>query len=284
MIFTLAISLDADSLLSFLQLVVRWIHVFAAILWVGQTYLFNFMEDSLEKADGDEVVIGTLWMVHGGGLYRVEKQRFASFLPPVLHWFKYEAGFTWLSGMVLITLVYYVDGLVIGPGQDFLTAVVAGSLSIFVGWFVYDRLVRSPLGKNPRLFAAVGLILIMALHLGFLEVMSARAAYIHVGAVLGSIMTANVWERILPAQTKLLNGIRSGVPPEAGIASTGPLRSRQNSYIVVPLVAIMISNHYPSISYGSDHSTLVLGVLVLLGWGVARLFRKPVFGKSAPHE
>jgi uncharacterized membrane protein len=274
-------SLDTDSLLSFLQLVVRWIHVFAAILWIGQTYLFNFMEDSLEKADGDDVVIGTLWMLHGGGMYRVEKQRFANFLPPVLHWFKYEAAATWLSGMVLITLVYYVDGLVIGPGQDFLTALVVGALSIFVGWFVYDGLVRSPLGKRPALFAVVGLALIMGLHLGYLEVMSPRAAYIHVGAVLGSIMTANVWERILPAQTKLLNGIRSGVPPEVGVANTGPLRSRQNSYIVVPLVVIMISNHYPSVSYGSDNSTLVLGVLILLGWGVARLFRKPAIGKAA---
>ncbi|MFT4606103.1 MAG: putative membrane protein [Rhodothermales bacterium] len=273
-----------DNLLSYLQLIIRWVHVFAAILWVGQTYLFNFMEDSLDKAEGDEVVIGTLWMLHGGGLYRVEKQRFAGFLPPVLHWFKYEAAFTWLSGMLLISLVYYVDGLVVAPGQDFLTALVVGTLSVFVGWFVYDGLVRSPLGNYPRVFAAVGLGLIMALHLGFLEVMSPRAAYIHVGAVLGSIMTANVWERILPAQTKLLAGIRSGIPPEAGVANTGPLRSRQNSYIVVPLVAIMISNHYPSISYGSDHSTIVLGVLVVLGWGVARLFRKPVFEKGVPHD
>lgn len=278
MITLLAASLDTDSLLSVLQLIVRWIHVFAAILWIGQTYLFNFMEDSLEKADGDEVVIGTLWMVHGGGLYRVEKQRFASFLPPILHWFRYEAAFTWLSGMILISLVYYIDGLVVAPGQDFLTAMIVGVASIFVGWLVYDGLVRSPLGAKPRAFAGVGLILILALHLGFLEVMSPRAAYIHVGAVLGSIMTANVWERILPAQTKLLDSIRSGVSADAGVASTGPLRSRQNSYIVVPLVAIMISNHYPSISYGSDNSTIMLGIIVVVGWGVARLFRKPVFG------
>ncbi|MBO6574397.1 MAG: urate hydroxylase PuuD [Rhodothermales bacterium] len=275
--------MDFD-LLGTLQYLVRWTHVFAAILWIGQTYLFNFMEDRLESADGDDVIIGKLWMVHGGGLFRVEKQRYASYLPPVLHWFKYEAAATWLSGIVLITLVYYVDGLLITPDQDFLTAALVGGFSLPVGWLLYDGLVRSPLGRRPVLFAAIGLVLIMALHYGYLQVMSPRSAFIHVGAVLGSIMTANVWERILPSTEKQLAAIRSGTPVSVDVASTGPLRSRQNSYVVMPVVAIMISNHYPSVSYGNEHSTLVLGVLVVLGWGIARLFRKPLFGRGAAHE
>ncbi|MFT5142671.1 MAG: putative membrane protein [Rhodothermales bacterium] len=265
--------MDWDTALSFLQLVVRWIHVFAVILWIGQTYLFNFMEDNLEPAEGENVV-GKLWLLHGGGLYRVEKQRFANFLPPTLHRFKWEAAVTWLSGLVLITLVYYVDGLLTTPDQDFAMAAVVGGLSLPAGWLFYDALVRSPLGKHPRAFALVGLLLIMALHLGFLEVMSPRSAFIHVGAVLGTIMTANVWERILPAQSILVKAIGTGIKPDASIAATGPMRSRQNSYVVLAIVSIMISNHYPSVSYGSEHSTIVLGVLVLAGWGVAGLFRK----------
>jgi uncharacterized membrane protein len=266
--------MESYNLLATLQLIVRWMHVFAVILWIGQTYLFNFLEKNLEPSDEPEV-LGKLWMVHGGGLYRVEKQRFADFMPATLHWFKWEAAGTWLTGATLIALAYYVDGLLIEPGMDYTVAAGAGIGAILLGWFVYDGLVRSPLGKSPRLFAVVGLGLILALHYGFLQVMSSRAAFIHVGAVLGTIMAANVWVRILPAQTRMLAFIGTGERPDPGLSATGPMRSRHNSYTVIAVVAVMIGNHYPSISYGSDFSTIILGAMILVGWGVARLFRGP---------
>ncbi len=266
--------MDSYNFMATLELIVRWIHVFAAILWIGQTYLFNFLEKNLEASD-DRDVVGKLWMVHGGGLYRVEKQRFADFMPKTLHWFKWEAAATWISGATLIVLAYYVDGLLVAPGMDYSLAAGAGVGAIILSWFVYDGMVRSPLGRYPVLIAVLGLVLILALHYGFLQVMSTRAAFIHVGAVLGTIMAANVWVRILPAQTKMLAHIGTGTAPDPALSATAPMRSRHNSYTVIAVVAIMIGNHYPSISYGSEFSTLILGAMILAGWGAARLFRGP---------
>ncbi len=267
--------MDSYELLSALQLVIRWVHVFAAILWIGQTYLFNFMEKSLEVSDHENIV-GHLWMVHGGGFYHVEKQRLPEIMPLKLHWFKWEAAGTWISGAILITLTYYVDGLLVEPGMDFGLAAVIGIGAILVSFFVYDFLLRSPLGRYPVLFAVVGLGLIMAMHHGFSLVMSSRAAFIHVGAVLGTIMAANVWIRILPTQSRMLAAARAGEKFDPGIASTGPQRSRHNSYTVIAVVAVMISNHYPTHLYGNEHSTIVLGMLILIGWIMARLFRGPL--------
>ena len=259
--------------ISILQAVVRWIHVFSAILWIGQTYLFNFMEKSLERSE-DANIFGNLWMVHGGGFYFVQKQKQPKLMPMKLHWFKWEAASTFLSGLVLIILTYYIDGLLVEPGQNFWVAAVVGIGSSILGFGIYDGLVRSPLGKKPIAFAIIGLVLLLALHQGYLQVMSDRAAFIHIGAVIGTIMTANVWERILPAQSKMLAAIERNEPFDPKIAATGPARSRHNSYMVVGLVLIMISNHYPSITYGNDYSTAILGLVIVAGWYVAYLFRR----------
>ena len=250
----------------------RWIHVFAAILWIGQTYLFNFMERSLEPSEDDNVA-GNLWMVHGGGFYLVEKQRLPKIMPMRLHWFKWEAAATWISGVVLITLRYYMGGLLVEPGQSYWMGVTVAAGAIVVTWFVYDLMVRSPLGRNERAFTAASLVLVLVLHYTFLRFLSSRAAFLHVGAVLGTIMAANVWMRILPSQRRMIALAQEGKRPEPALMATGPLRSRQNSYMVVPLVFIMISNHYPSISYGSDQSTMVLGAILVVGWIFARLLR-----------
>lgn len=258
--------------LGMLEAAVRWIHVFAAILWIGQTYLFNFMERSLEPSEDDNVS-GNLWMVHGGGFYLVEKQRLPKIMPMTLHWFKYEALATWVSGVVLITLRYYMGGLLVEPGQSFWVGTGVAVGAMVVGWLVYDVMVRSPLGRNERIFAVVGLVLLMAVHFGFLQFLSSRAAFLHIGALLGTIMFVNVWNQILPSQRKMIALAEKGKRPEQSLMATGPLRSKHNSYMVVPLVFIMISNHYPSISYGSDQSTLVLGALLVVGWIAARILR-----------
>lgn len=269
--------MESYDILAAVQMLVRWIHVFAAILWIGQTYLFHLMERHLVPAPGDGA-IGRMWMLHGGGYYQVEKRPFSNGMPEQLVWFKWEAATTWISGILLLGMTYHMGGLMTDGSTSMGLAAGVGTVAIILGWVIYDMFVISPLGSRPVLFAVIGFVLIVLLHNGLIEVMSGRAAFIHVGAVIGTIMAANVWMRILPDQQRMLEAARTGSKPDAGAVSTGPLRSRQNSYLVLPLVLIMISNHYPTVSYGSDYSTLILGAIILVGWGAARL----VLG-SPPH-
>ena len=263
--------MDSYTIHAWAQAIVRWTHVFAAILWIGQTYLFHFFERHLDRQGGDpKGVIGDLWMVHGGGFYRLEKQAFRQPLPVMLHWFKWEAAATWVSGVVLIVLTYYMGGLLVEPDGDYRLAAFVGAASLIGGWLFYDFLVRSPLGQYPTLFAAVGLALLIGLHHGLREVMASRSALIHVAAVIGTVMAANVWMRILPAQRRILAAVAADEPFDPAIAATGPLRSKHNSYMVVPLVFVMISNHYPTLSYGHSHPHLVLAGIILAGWAMAR--------------
>ncbi len=266
--------MDAYDLSAIVQMVIRWIHVFSAILWIGQTYLFIFMERNLEATEEDNVV-GNLWMVHGGGFYFVQKQKLPEILPLKLHWFKWEAASTWVSGAILIAMAYYMDGLLVTSEMSFSLAAFVGISALIISWFVYDGMVRSPLGKKPVVFALVALALILALHYGFSLVMSTRSAWIHIGAVLGTIMAANVWMRILPSQRRMLAAVKKGETFNPGVAETGPVRSMHNAYTVIALVLIMIGNHYPTISYGSQYSTAILGVVVIVGWMAARMFVGP---------
>ncbi len=265
--------MDVYELAAWIQASVRWIHVFAAILWIGQTYLFNFLERNLEARQGEENVAGTLWMVHGGGFYFLEKQKVPKLMPQTLHWFKWEAAATWISGVVLLGLLYYWGGFLVEPTQNYAVAAAVGVGVMGVGWVVYDGMVRSPLGRHEAAFSAISLLLLLGVHYGLTQVLSSRAAFIHVGALMGTIMAANVWLRILPSQRTMIAAAKAGKRPDPASMATGPLRSKHNSYMVVPLVFIMISNHYPTLSYGHDYSTVILGGLILVGWGVARLLR-----------
>ncbi len=266
--------MNLDDLLEWLKLTTRWIHVFAAILWIGQTYLFNFFEKNLEPVPSRPNLAGNLWMVHGGGFYLVEKQKLPETRPQTLHWFKWEAAATWLSGALLIALTYYWGGLLIEPQQDFALAVALGIGVVLAGWVVYDGLARSPLGRHPRLFALLGSVLLVSAAYLLCRFQSERSAFMHIGALLGTIMTANVWMRILPSQRRLITMAEAGETPDSQLLATGPLRSRHNSYMVMPLLALMISNHYPTISYGHPLNWLVLGGLLWLGWAAAWVMRR----------
>ncbi len=264
--------MNLDDWIEWIKLVTRWVHVFAAILWIGQTYLFNFFEKSLEPSQRKNIV-GNLWMVHGGGFYLLEKQKIPEIMPQTLHWFKWEAAVTWLSGVVLIGLTYYWGGLLVEPGMSHGVAAGVGVGVIVVGWVVYDSLVGSPLGKNEPLFAIVMFALILSAAYLLISTQSSRSAFLHVGALFGTIMAANVWMRILPSQSKMIALAKQGVPPDPSLSATGPLRSKHNSYMVVPLVFLMISNHYPTVAYGNPHNLVVLALLILVGWGFAKIMR-----------
>jgi len=258
------------------NLLARWFHVFAGILWIGTTYFFTWLDGRFSEQEGSARGTKTqVWMVHSGGFYVVEKEKKPG--PHALHWFRYEALFTWLSGMVLMFVVYYMGGALIdrdvwdtSPAMG--TAVGIGVL--IVGWIVYDLLAQSPLVKNEIVFATPAYILLVAATFDLTLVFSGRAAYMHVGAMMGTIMAANVWMRILPAQRKMIAAVKEGKEPDQNLALRAKLRSKHNTFMIVPVVFIMISNHFPVATYGDRNNWIVLAALILVGWVAAKIIRR----------
>jgi uncharacterized membrane protein len=261
-----------------IQLILRWTHIFAAIMWVGSTYYFTWLDGRLtEEERGSKEDEAQVWMVHSGGFYVVEKQKKPG--TRTLHWFRWEAAMTWLSGFLLLTLMVYLGG---GTGlidPDVLnisgtTAILIGVGALILGWLVYDSLVQSPLGKNEKLFAVVAYALVVAAAYGLTHVFAGRWAYLHLGAMFGTIMAANVWMRILPTQRKMIEAIKEGREPDATLGARAKLRSKHNTFIVVPTVFMMISNHYETITHSSRYNWIILSILILLGWGAAKFIRR----------
>jgi uncharacterized membrane protein len=259
-----------------LNLILRWIHVFAGIMWVGTTYYFTWLDARLteeEKAVGNTGAIPQIWMVHSGGFYVVEKRKVPDLLSRKLHWFRWEAGTTWLSGMALLVVVYYLGGGAL-VDRDVSEISVGSAIGLLiVAWLVYDLLMISPLGKNEKAFAIVAYLLVVAIAYGLSQVLSGRGTYIHVGAMMGTIMAANVWMRILPAQKKMIAAINEGRKPDETLAAQAKLRSKQNTFMAVPVVFIMISNHFPG-NATRGFNWVILAVLILVGWVAAKFIRR----------
>jgi len=269
------------TLSEWLNLILRWVHVFAGIMWVGTTYYFTWLDARLteeEKAVANTGDAAQIWMVHSGGFYVVEKRKVPDLVSRTLHWFRWEAGTTWLSGFALLILVYYVGGgALVDPDICDISvgaAIGVGLAVLIVGWVVYDLMMLSPLGKNERAFAVIAYLLVVGVAYGLSRTFSGRAAYIHVGALFGTIMAANVWMRILPAQKKMIAAINAGQKPDDKLSGQAKLRSKQNTFMAVPLVFLMISNHFPGVSYGDRYNWIVLAVLVLAGWVAAKFIRR----------
>jgi uncharacterized membrane protein len=264
-----------------LNLIFRWVHVFAGIMWVGTTYYFTWLDARLteeEKAVANTGNAAQIWMVHSGGFYVVEKRKVPDLASRTLHWFRWEAGTTWLSGLALLILIYYLGGgaLVDPDVRDISVklAIVLGVGLLIGGWFVYDLLMLSPLGKNEKAFAAIAYLLLVGISFELTRYFSGRAAYIHVGAMMGTIMAANVWMRILPAQKKMIAAIKEGRKPDDALSAQAKLRSKQNTFMAVPVVFIMISNHFPGVTYGERYNWAILSILILVGWIAAKFIRR----------
>jgi uncharacterized membrane protein len=269
-----------SSIREWLNLLVRCFHVFAAIMWVGQTYYFTWLDGRFTKLAKNASADGatpSIWMVHSGGFYTVDKQKSLQVGPEQVHWFRWEALMTWLSGMVLLFLVYYSSSGLIDPDVASISqarGIAIGLAVLAGGWFLYDLALRSSLGRSESVFAGFSLLMIAVLAWGLTHVFSGRAAYIHLGAVFGSIMTANVWFRILPAQRKMIAAAAAGEKFDASLSAQAKLRSKHNTFIAVPVVFIMISNHFPVATYGNMYGWEILVALVLLGWAAAKVIRE----------
>lgn len=257
-------------LMEWLNLSIRLMHITFGIAWIGASFYFVFLENALNRTENvrDELA-GNLWAIHGGGFYYLEKYKIApKEIPKHLHWFKYEAYFTWLSGFCLLFVVYYFNASALLIDKNVLditpvTAVIIGISSFIVAWFIYDLLCKTSLVKKGIWFALVGTIIASAFAFFYTHIFSSRAAYIHFGAMMGTIMAANVFFVIIPAQKAMVKAARERKPLNPELGKNAGLRSLHNNYFTLPVLFVMISNHFPS-TYGNKYSWLIL-VIISLG-------------------
>ena len=265
------------NLSEWLNIAARWVHVFAGIMWVGATYFFTWLDGRFVEMDSargaSETAEKHVWMVHSGGFYLVDKQKKPKLIPTKLHWFKWEAMITWASGIMLLVLVYYMGGLMVDENMEETTPMIAGIGTLLLSWPVYDTLWKSKLGNYQTSAVVVSYLLLVGVIFGLTHLMDGRAAYMHVGAMMGTLMMLNVWMRILPAQRKMVAALHEGREPDLALGERAKMRSKHNTFMAVPVVFIMISNHYPVTSYGDSWNWMILSALVLVGWGAAKIIR-----------
>ncbi len=264
-----------------LQLLIRWVHLITGIAWIGSSFYFVWLDNHLlapkAQEDADKGIGGELWAVHGGGFYVVRKFKLApQLLPEPLHWFKWEAYWTWLSGFALLVVMYYLHAGVymIDRGVADISALQAVGVSVALlaaGWIFYDQLCKR-LGLDHERWIAASMIAVVALVAwGLSHLYSGRAVYMQVGAMLGTIMAANVLMVIIPSQRRMVDAKEQGVAPDPVYGLRGKQRSVHNNYFTLPVLFIMISNHYP-MTYGAKHGWAVLIAILLLAACVRHFF------------
>lgn len=273
-----------------ISLFVRWFHVIAGVAWIGASFYFIWLDNNLRTPPDwkkEKGIKGDLWAVHGGGFYEVAKYEYGpETIPEPLHWFKWEAYTTWLSGFLLLTLIYYMgaSAYLIDPAVMDMTPTMAISLGlgfIFGGLAIYEGACRSPLAKSPQAFAVFFVLLICVASYLASQWFSGRGAYMHVGALIGTIMAGNVFFKIMPAQRLMVDAVanKTAIDPAWGLAAK--LRSVHNNYLTLPLLFIMISNHYP-MTYQHPQNWLVLILIGLISAWIRHFFNLKHTGVIRP--
>src|SRR5688572_7099671 len=259
-----------------LNLALRWLHLVTGIAWIGSSFYFVWLDNHLRKpAEGD--ASGELWSVHGGGFYHNQKYQVApSAMPEQLHWFKWEAYFTWISGFSLLVLIYYVgaETYLIDRGKAALSpaaAIAIGLAAQALGWLVYDLLCRSPMRSSNLMLGIFWFACLLLAAIALDSLFNSRAAYLHVGAIVGTVMVANVFLIIIPNQRKVVADLIAGRTPDPRLGAAAKQRSLHNNYMTLPVLFIMISPHYP-MTYGAGRPWLVLALLGLTGVAVRHVF------------
>jgi uncharacterized membrane protein len=258
------------------DLIARWVHVIAGIMWIGNSMLFNWLDRSLRPSShvtGDKTALGEIWLLHSGGFYFVEKTLLADQpLPRPLHWFKWQAYTTWLSGMALLIVVYYLGGRAVlaDPTVARLShaqASLIGLGAIVGGWAIYEAMQRFVAPQAPRVAAIVWLAALTTIAIALTQLLNGRAAFLHVGAMLGTIMAANVFFTIIPSQRELVATVAQGRGGDPKVSARAKRVSIHNNYFTFPVIVLMVSNHFPSV-YGNAHSWSLLLVLIASGAAV----------------
>jgi uncharacterized membrane protein len=262
-----------------LDVVFRWAHLIAGIMWIGNSMLFNWLDRNLIKPPADaarRLSQGTIYMVHSGAFYEVEKKLLEpGQLPEQLHWFKWQNGLTWLTGISLLVIVYYMNGaaFLVDPSSDWGgalhpdTAILISALALVAGWIIYDTLWITLGERAPRVAGVLSFVFLVGAAWTFTKLFSGRAAYIETGVLMGTCMTGNVWLRILPSQRSLIAATKAGEEQDARLSMRAKQRSIHNNYLTFPLLFIMISNHFPG-TYGHHLRFYILFAVMIGGAGV----------------
>lgn len=270
--------------LEFLSMLVRWLHIIAGIAWIGSSFYFIWLDNTLDPPEpgsdkAKKGISGELWAIHGGGFYNPQKYAVApAELPQKLHWFKWEAYTTWLSGTALLVLVYWVKAQMMMVDSNVATlapwqAVAIGAASMIGSWVVYDLLCRSPVGKKDGLLGVVVFGLVTLLAWGLAHKLGGRAMFMHVGTAIGTIMAANVFFVIIPGQKRMVEAMRAGQTPDPIYGKRGKQRSVHNNYFTLPVLFIMISNHYAS-TYSHPQNWAVLMLMAAAGVTIRHFFNR----------
>ena len=261
----------ADYWMEWASLLLRWLHVITAIAWIGSSFYFVWLDLSLRKGEHlPKGVHGESWSVHGGGFYHVQKYLVApEAMPKELHWFKYESYFTWISGFSLLIVTYYwgaqvflIDSSVADLSVQQAVGLSLGSLAL--GWIIYDGLCKTPAGKDLRVLGLLVYAVVLLAAYGYSEIFSSRAALLHVGAMVATWMTGNVFFIIIPNQKKVVTSLKQGKTPDPALGLQAKQRSTHNNYLTLPVLFMMLSNHYPMTFVGEDLWILV-ALVVLIG-------------------
>ncbi len=261
-------------LMEWLNIVVRVMHITFGIAWIGASFYFVFLENALNRTDNvrDELA-GNLWAVHGGGFYYLEKYKGApKTLPKHLHWFKYEAYFTWVSGFALLLIIYYFNASAMMIDTNVMKlstaeAIVISTGSFIAAWCIYDLLCKSPLRKHSLLFVLTGTVLLIGFAWFYSYVFSGRAAFIHFGAMIGSLMVANVFFVIIPSQKAMVKAAKKEQLPDPQKGKNALFRSIHNNYFTLPVLFVMVSNHFPS-TFSNKYQWIVLAAISIGSAGI----------------
>lgn len=272
-----------------LAFAVRWLHVITAIAWIGSSFYFVALDLGLRKSpDLPPGAYGEEWQVHGGGFYHIQKYLVApERLPDHLIWFKWESYATWLSGAALLAIVYWAGAelFLIDPNKVNLApwqAILISALSLSIGWLVYDRLCKSGLAERPTQLMVLLFVLLVVMAWGYDQIFTGRAALLHLGAFTATIMSANVFLIIIPNQKIVVADLRAGRTPDPRYGHIAKLRSTHNNYLTLPVLFLMLSNHYP-LAFASEWNWLIAGLVFLMGVTIRHWFNSRHAGKGSPY-
>ncbi|MBO6537806.1 MAG: urate hydroxylase PuuD [Rhizobiaceae bacterium] len=272
-----------------LSFAARWLHVITGIAWIGSSFYFIALDLGLRQRPGlPEGAHGEEWQVHGGGFYHIQKYLVApAEMPEHLTWFKWESYWTWMSGFILLAIVYYggADLYLIDPNVLDISAPVAIALSagsLVVGWLFYDQLCKSPLGRNDTTLMLILYVILVIIAWGYTQIFSGRAAFLHLGAITATIMSANVFLVIIPNQKIVVADLIAGRKPDPKYGKIAKTRSLHNNYLTLPVIFLMLSNHYP-LAYATEFNWVIASLVFMIGVLIRHYFNTMHARKGNPH-